>query len=78
MSVFRGGWQEADICFRVLAEEVDPILFYLPFTPYYLSDGPRVSERVLGFWAASPDPTPPPRRKTLRTGKVFFSWFLPM
>lgn len=66
VSVFRGGWREVDICFRVPAEEVDPTLFYLPFTPYYLPDGPKVSERVLGFWATSPDPLPPPESETPR------------
>ncbi len=66
MSVFRGGWQEGDICFRVPAEEVDPTLFYMPLTSDYFPDGPRASEGVLGFWATTPDPVPPPESQTPR------------
>ena len=67
MSVFRGGWQEGDICFRVPADEVDPTLFYMPLAPDYLADGPRAGDGVLGFWATTPDPPPPPESRAPRT-----------
>ena len=47
--VIPDGWQEYEICFEGLAEEDDGlILFYLP----------EGTDRVLGFWAVSPDFSP--------------------
>jgi len=57
VGVFRGGWQAGDVCFDVPTGEVDPTLFYLP----------EGTDRVLGFWAVSPDFEPPPAREAPRS-----------
>ncbi len=57
VEVIEGGWQEGSLCFNVPAGDTDPIIVYIP------EEFGVVSERVLGFWAASDGASPQSREK---------------
>ena len=58
--IFKEGWQELDVCFRIPVDDMGLSIAYKP----------EGSERILGYWKIADLPPPPPQEASVGDGSL--------